>query len=71
MVAHRTQEMGLRMAIGAPIPDVLLLVARWGLAMVADRPRRVKDSLTNVAAKPLIRMPEGGPAPALTPRARQ
>ena len=34
MVAHRTQEIGLRMAMGATIRDVLLLVARWGLGMV-------------------------------------
>jgi putative ABC transport system permease protein len=34
MVAHRTQEIGLRMAMGATIRDVLLLVARAGLGMV-------------------------------------
>jgi putative ABC transport system permease protein len=35
MVAQRTQEIGLRMAMGATVRDVLLLVARRGLGLVA------------------------------------
>lgn len=35
MVAHQTQEIGVRMAVGATRGDVLLLVVRQGLAPAA------------------------------------